>query len=71
MAVIVTLIVVTLPVPSFLMSISLNRAERIVPPEMIILMMQAKDTGTARLSYILGQAEPSRPSGSPRLIKEM
>ena len=41
-----------------------------VPPEMIMEMIPAQDTGTPRPPYMEGQAAPSRESGRPRLIND-
>ena len=64
-----TLIAVTFPVPSAFVSRSLCRLETIVPAEIIIDMIPAYETGTPNSWYMVGHAEPSRESGSPRLIK--
>ena len=68
-AVMPTLMVVTLPVPRVRVSRSLCRLERIVPSEME--RIPAQDTGTPSSGYMVGQADPSRESGRPRLIKAM
>ena len=70
-AVIPTLMAVTLPVPRVRVSRSLCRLERMVPSEMIMERMPAQETGTPSSGYMVGQADPSRESGRPRLIKAM
>jgi hypothetical protein len=67
-AVIKTLTATILPEPNFLFSLSLKKLEMIVPTEIIIEIMPAKDTGTLILSCKTGQAEPRSESGNPRLI---
>ena len=37
--------------------------------EMIMERIPAQDTGTPSSGYMVGQADPSRESGRPRLIK--
>ena len=66
-----TLMAVTLPVPRVRVSRSLCRLERMVPSEMIMERIPAQDTGTPSSGYMVGQADPSRESGRPRLIKAM
>ena len=39
-----------------------------VEPEIIMLITPAQETDASRSLYMEGQAEPSRESGSPRLI---
>lgn len=68
-AVIPTLMAVTRPGPSFLVSRSDWRLETMVPEAMIIVMMPAKDTGTSRSECMMGHADPTRESGRPRLMK--
>ena len=68
-AVIATLAAVTAPVPNRRVSLSLCRLETIVPSAMIMEMMPAYESGTPNSVFIVGQAEPSRESGRPRLIK--
>ena len=63
-----TLTAVTTPVPNFLVRRSESRLERMVPPEMIMVTTPAKEAGTPNCGWITGHAEPSRESGSPRLI---
>ena len=41
-----------------------------VPPDMFMDMMPENDMGTPKPSYMEGQADPSRESGSPRLIND-
>ena len=65
-----TLMAVTFPVLSFLVSKSLAKLETMVPAEMIMEMIPAQETEAPSSWYILGQADPRRASGSPRLIKE-
>jgi hypothetical protein len=60
---------VTKPVPNFLINLSLNRLDIIVPPDIIIETIPAYEMGTFIFGYIDGQAEPRSESGSPRLIK--
>lgn len=69
-AVIATLIAVTLPVPSFRVNLSLCKLEIIVPIEIIIEIMPANEIGTLSSEYIVGHAEPRSESGKPRLIKD-
>ena len=47
----------------------LSRAEMIVMKEIVIETYPAQEDGTPKASCIVGQPEPSRESGSPRLIK--
>lgn len=47
---------------------SLNSAEIIVPKAITIDIIPAVEMGTPISIYIVGQAAPRRPSGSPRLI---
>ena len=68
-AVMATLRAVTFPVPSARVSRSLFRLETMVPSEMIMERIPAQDTGTPSSGYMVGQADPSRESGRPRLIK--
>ncbi len=70
MAVSATLNAVTFPVPNRRVRRSLCRLEMIVPSEMIIKMIPEYETGTPSCGYIVGQAEPSSESGSPRLMKD-
>ena len=65
-----TLMAVTLPVPSFLVSRSLCRLDTTVPRETMMETAPAQDMGTPSSAWITGQAEPSRESGRPRLMKE-
>lgn len=70
-AVINTLTSVTRPVPKRFIILSLKTLEITVPPAAIIEITPANESGTFNVSYMTGHAEPSRESGSPRLIKEM
>lgn len=69
-AVTATLKVVTRSVPSLRVNRSLCRLETMVPVAMIMEMMPAWEMGTSKAGYMTGQAEPSKASGRPRLIKE-
>ena len=52
--------------------VSLNVMEKAVTGlRLLDLITPANDTLTPNPSYMLGQADPSRPSGRPRLIKEI
>jgi len=62
---------VSFPVPSLYIDFPLNNVEKIVPPEMIIDIIPAYDTGTFNVLYMLGQADPKRASGNPRLMNEI
>ena len=64
-----TLITVTARVPSLLISLSDNRLDNTVPPDIIMDTTPRNETGTFSSPRIAGQADPSRESGSPRLIK--
>jgi hypothetical protein len=68
-AVINTLIAVTSPAPSLLVSLSDIRLDTTVPHEIIMVTIPAYERDTSNCSYIVGHAEPSKESGSPRLIK--
>ena len=63
-----TLIAVTFPVPSFLISLSVNKLEIIVQPDITIVKIPAYDKGMFSSSLMIGQADPSSESGRPRLI---
>ena len=65
-----TLTAVTRPAPKRMVNRSLWRLDRIVPADIIMDTAPAQATGTSICLYITGQAAPSRPSGSPRLIKD-
>ena len=66
-----TLIVVTRPVPSFRFILSESRLDMIVPAEIIIEIIPAIERDAEKSFDIIGHAEPSKESGSPRLIKEI
>ena len=66
-----TLIVVTFPVPSLYVSRSLIRLETIVPNEIMMEIMPAQETDTLNSVYMVGHADPSKASGSPKLINEI
>ena len=68
-AVMATLTAVTSPGPKRRVTRSLARAEMTVQADIIMDIIPAKETGTPSWGYMLGQAEPSRESGRPRLIK--
>jgi hypothetical protein len=70
-AVIITLIAVTSPAPSLLVILSDNRLDIMVHPAISIVNIPAYDIGTPSSPYIIGHADPSKESGSPRLINEM
>ena len=65
-----TLAAVTFPGPRRRVRRLLWRLETTVPKAMIMEIAPAEDTGTPKPPYIVGQAEPSRASGRPRLMKE-
>ena len=50
------------------MNFALNKLETTVPAATIIEMIPAKCIGVFKLSYIVGQAAPSKESGKPKLI---
>ena len=64
-----TLATVTIRVPNFRVSLSEKRLEIIVPPEIIIVIMPIKETGTPNSRCITGHPDPRSESGKPRLIK--
>ena len=47
----------------------LIKAERIVIKEIVMETYPAQDDGTPKADCMVGQPEPSRESGRPRLIK--
>lgn len=57
-----TLITVTIRVPSFLVSLSENKLDIIVPPDIIMETIPIKETGTFKSLCIAGHPEPSRES---------
>ncbi len=63
-----TLAAVTFPVPRFFVRASLYRLEIMVPAEMIMERIPAKDTATPNSPRIMGHAAPRRASGRLRLI---
>ena len=67
-AVAATLAAVTLPGPNRLVSRLLWRLDTIVPKQMIMETIPARETGTPSSPYIDGQAAPRRESGRPRLM---
>ena len=66
-----TLTTVTRAVPNRAISRVLSRLETTVPQETIMEITPAKDKGAPKSMCMTGQAEPSRESGSPKLIKAM
>jgi len=68
MAVIATLTSVTAPEPNRLITRSLIRLERIVPPDIIIEIIPALSIDTPKPLYMDGHALPNRESGNPKLI---
>ena len=66
-----TLIAVTGPVPSFRFILSESKLDMIVPAEIIIEIIPAIERVAEKSFDIIGHAEPSKESGSPRLIKEI
>ena len=69
-AVVRTLIAVTSPAPSFLVILSESKLDTTVPAEIIIETIPAYDSCALRSVTIIGQAEPSKESGKPRLIND-
>ena len=63
-----TLTVTTTPVPKRRLIRSERRLEMMVQAEMIMVTIPAALIGIPISWYISGQAEPSRESGSPRLM---
>lgn len=63
-----TLTDVTNPAPSFFVILSERRLDTIVPPEIIIVIIPAYDTGSESSARITGHADPRSESGSPRLM---
>ena len=66
----ITLAAVTRPAPKRRVSRSLWRLEIMVPMEMTTDTAPAREMGTPKPPYMLGQAEPKRESGRPRLMKD-
>ena len=64
-----TLVMVTVLVPKRLVRRSDISPEIIVPPEIIMETNPMYEIGTLKAACIVGHAEPSSESGSPRLIK--
>lgn len=64
-----TLTSVTHPVPNRANRRALSKLETTVPQDTIMEIMPAKDMGASNSFCMEGHAEPSRESGSPRLIK--
>ena len=64
-----TLIAVTKPVPNFLVSLSLNKLDVIVPPLIIMEIIPAYDNGAENSTRMTGHAAPNSESGKPKLIK--
>ena len=67
-AVVRTLTAVIFPVPKRVFRRSLFKLDTIVPAAIIIEMMPAEETEVPSSGYMTGHAEPSRESGSPRLM---
>ena len=59
---------VTLPGPNRLVIRLLWRLDMMVPKQMIMETIPARETGTPSSPYIDGQAAPRRESGRPRLM---
>ena len=64
-----TLTAVTMRAPSLRVSLSENRLDTIVPPEITMETIPIYETGTSKSACMAGQPDPSRESGSPKLIK--
>ena len=65
-----TLTAVIFPVPKRVFRRSLFKLDTIVPAAIIIEMMPAEETEVPSSGYMTGHAEPSRESGSPRLMND-
>ena len=63
-----TLSAVTSPAPSLRVSRSLCRLDTTVPRAMMVEMTPAQETGTPNPACMLGHADPSSESGSPKLM---
>ncbi len=63
-----TLIAVSAPLLNLRVNLSDIRLEKIVPPEMIMEIIPAYESGTFISCCMIGQAEPSSESGNPKLI---
>jgi hypothetical protein len=68
-AVKIILITVVFAAPNFLVILSLKRLESTVPAATIADTIPAYDTGTPSSTNIVGHADPSAESGSPKLTK--
>ena len=55
-------------VPNFLVSLSDNKLDTIVPPEITIDTMPIYDIGAFSSPYIAGHPDPSSESGNPKLM---
>ena len=62
------LTVVMACVPNFLISLSENKLEMIVPAETIMEISPIKDRGTLISACMMGHADPNSESGRPKLI---
>ena len=69
-AVSATLIAVTSPVPSLLVSAFEKKLAIIVPTDMIMVITPADDIETPKSTCIIGHAEPMSESGSPKLMND-
>ena len=64
-----TLKATTNGVPIFATSLFVRSADAIVQTEIISVITPAHETDASRSECITGQAEPSKESGNPKLIK--
>lgn len=59
---------VTGGVPNFPVSLSDNKLDTMVHPDMTIVIKPIYETGTLKSLCIAGHPEPSKESGNPKLI---